>query len=132
MSQMQKKIRITGHHPKVVLILDRGFHGFINWLELQKTEERRFMNVSAVMPVIQDPVDPLKRYNREKADESRVYVTAIRYIVENIHAHQKHFKIHAEPVTAKFMKERFFGNHIIAHNVKEKCLYVNKLTSVPQ
>ena len=89
---MQKKIRITGHHPKFVLILDRGFHGFINWLELQKTEERRFMNVSAVMPVIQDPDHPLKRYDREEADESRVNVTAIRYIVENGHAHQKGFK----------------------------------------
>ena len=63
------------------------------------------------MLVVQDNEDPLKRYNGAAADQSRVNVTAIRYIVENVHAHQKSFKIHAEPVRPSFLRDRVKQYH---------------------
>ena len=47
--------------------------------------------------------DKHERYVKGLVDVSRTNVTAIRLFVENIHGHQKNFKIHNDAVTKHFL-----------------------------
>ena len=91
---------------RVTLILDRGFETFANWIA---TQRRQYPNLRIVIPVKE--VDETGRYQQQLVNESRVEVTSIRHVVENVFGAQKHFKIHCDPVTPKFVKDRFSSYH---------------------
>ena len=51
--------------------------------------------------------DETNRYSKQEADQSRLEVTSIRHIVENIHAHQKKYQIQKHPVDLQYLKRHF-------------------------
>ena len=64
-----------------LLIADRGFDGFREWLE----DKEQFRSIKIKLPCTKHIESKLKQFYRKDADESRTYVTAIRSIVECIH-----------------------------------------------
>ena len=69
----------------VVLIADRGFRGFQNWLATKP----EFHKIILKMPVNVEDDDG--RYSREDADRSRLEVNSIRDVVERVHGSQDRF-----------------------------------------
>ena len=87
---------------RVTLILDRGFERFANWIA---GNQRQFPNLKVRIPVKE--TDVTGRYEQHQVNQSRMEVTSIRHVVENVFSAEKHFKIHSDPVTPQFLKERF-------------------------
>ena len=94
-------MQLVQRQRKLTLILDRGFEEF----QIGCCKTHVCFRWSTLL------FRSLGRYPRELVNVSRNQVTSIRYIVENVQASQKHFKIHCDPVTPKFVKDRFHQYH---------------------
>ena len=92
-----------------ILIGDRGFERFKEWIETND----EFQSVKVKLPVNKVIDKKLKQYTRHDVDESRTYVTAIRYIVEQIHGAQKQWKLLASEFTIRWGERHFLEIHMI-------------------
>ena len=106
---------------ETILIGDRGFERFKEWLETRP----EYRTVQMRSPVNKHDGTKLKQYSRLDVDESRTYVTAIRSIVEQVHGAQKRYKVLSSELTIKFAKQHFLKIHMIINGLLN-CFGINK------
>ena len=70
---------------------------------------QRFPNLKTMQPVSQ--TDETSRYPSEEVDRTRVLVTSIRHIVENVHAQMKTWHIQRRPLDRAYMDRHFLQHH---------------------
>ena len=74
-----------------LFIMDRGFEHFISWVkEKQKNDPSFYPRLKMIMPCKKTDKET-KQYEKMAVNYSRSHVTAIRFIVENLHAWEKLF-----------------------------------------
>ena len=95
-----------------ILIGDRGFERFRDWLKAKE----EFKSVKVVLPVNKVIEKKLKQFPRPEVNISRVYVTAIRSIVECVHGAQKRYKLLSTELTFAFAKRHFLNIHMIINS----------------
>ena len=99
---------------KVLLIADRGFERFKNYLQTPDVK-KEYPNLDISLPV--NKTDKDQRYTRETADKSRLLVTSCREIVECYHGQQKIFNIMRHPLDIKFHMKHFLNLHRIINAI---------------
>ena len=74
-----------------LFIMDRGFEHFISWVKTKRKNDPSFYpQLEMVMPCKKTDKET-KQYEKEPVNYSRSHVTAIKFIVENLHAWEKLF-----------------------------------------
>ena len=93
-----------------VFVLDAGFMGFKKWFDQNPQE---FPNLRVFLPNRAGDPNDRDRVSSERADFTRQKVTSVRHIVENIHSHQKTWKIQGEKQNMDFLENNFMSYHKI-------------------
>ena len=90
--QMEKFLNMIENRD-TLLVLDRGYNAFINWLKSKQLVNPEFYpKLKTIMPC--HKVDPVtKQYPQKDVDESRRLVTSVRNVIENLHGWIKIFLI---------------------------------------